>query len=234
MYIISDAELVHAFPGLTLIPGRFLAAAQIAEFLLRTLRSHDQTSSGTAVQHYPQLYRLTLAYFDVLETATGGFPALVGSFLLKAASFLGFRPELRRCLRCRKPISDADAVAFDPERGGVLCSKCAPYTVAVPRAGEGVRRTGQMASDALRPRNRWGPTAQYGSGVKLTRTQLATLSRLLYSPGAEIAKALPDEERLDRRAAGSAGETDCLTLILTFVSLHLDPLLLNSFNWKSL
>ena len=53
------------------------------------------------------------------------FPALVCSFLLKAASFLGFRPELRRCLICRRPIEDPRPAYFDPGRGGIVCARCA-------------------------------------------------------------------------------------------------------------
>jgi len=53
------------------------------------------------------------------------YPALVCSFLLKAASFLGFRPELRRCLICRRPIESKRPAYFDPGRGGIICPRCA-------------------------------------------------------------------------------------------------------------
>ena len=125
LFTLSDAELVHSFSGLALQPERFLAAEQIAEFALRVIQPHDPS---------PQLYRLLLNYLTTLESLPPSlssslqpapYSALVCSFLLKAASFLGFRPELRRCLICRRPIEGTRPAYFDPGRGGIVCPRCA-------------------------------------------------------------------------------------------------------------
>jgi DNA repair protein RecO (recombination protein O) len=122
---LSDAELVHSFSAIALSPERFLAAEQIAEFTLRVIQPHDPS---------PQLYRLLLNYLITLESLPAltpdsrlltPCPALVCSFLLKAASFLGFRPELRRCLICRRPLEDQRPAYFEPSRGGIICQRCA-------------------------------------------------------------------------------------------------------------
>jgi DNA repair protein RecO (recombination protein O) len=120
---LSDAELVHSFAGVALRPERFLAAEQMGEFALRVIQPHDPS---------PQLYRLLLSYLTILESCPTSdsrlstpHAALVCSFLLKAASFLGFRPELRRCLICRRPIESQHPVYFEPRRGGVMCGRCA-------------------------------------------------------------------------------------------------------------
>ncbi|MCX6840676.1 MAG: DNA repair protein RecO [candidate division WOR-3 bacterium] len=143
---LSDAELVRSFSGLATEPERFLAAEQMSEFVLRVIQPQDPS---------PQLYQLLLNYLTTLESlqdpeaeesrtqgvkGSSGRPgtrilesstprplpgALVCSFLLKAASFLGFRPELRRCLICRRPIESKRPAYFDPGRGGVICPRCA-------------------------------------------------------------------------------------------------------------
>jgi DNA repair protein RecO (recombination protein O) len=143
---LSDAELVHSFSSLALRPARFLAAEQMSEFALRVIQPLDPS---------PQLYRLLLNYLSTLESLQdleaeesrnqgvkgssvrpgtrileSSTPrplpeALVCSFLLKAASFLGFRPELRRCLICRRPIENQRPAYFDPGRGGIVCPRCA-------------------------------------------------------------------------------------------------------------
>jgi DNA repair protein RecO (recombination protein O) len=121
---LSDAELVHSFSGLALRPERFLAAEQMAEFALRVIQPQDPS---------PQLYRLLLNYLSTIESVSPAprlltldpFPALVCSFLLKAASFLGFRPELRRCLICRRPIEGPRPAYFEQGRGGIVCPRCA-------------------------------------------------------------------------------------------------------------
>ncbi len=204
VYTLSDAQLVRSFPGLAQDPERFLAAERIVEFLLRSLRPEDP---------HPRLYRLASVYLETLETmgkqdaertthdarrrkheasgvkrnASSVVPldALVSSFLLKGASLLGFRPELRNCLGCRRPVGARGVYLFDPARGGLFCPQCRE---TVP------------------------------SGLELSADGLATLTQLLFSPAAEIAESAPKNTQLD--------------LVLRFVSLHLDPLLLNSFGLK--
>jgi DNA repair protein RecO (recombination protein O) len=126
LYALSDAELVHSYSALTEPPERFLAAEQLVEFVLRAVQLHDPNL---------QLHRLLLNYLTTLEscplsTAPASqlptpYSALVCSFLLKAASFLGFRPELRRCLICRRPHERPHPAYFDAGRGGIVCSHCA-------------------------------------------------------------------------------------------------------------
>ncbi len=133
VFTISDAELVRSFSVLPLLPGRFLAAEQVTEFLLRTVRPfdalHAQVPEGNT-----QLFQLTIAYFDALEKREEGFPTLVASFLLKAASFLGFRPELRRCLHCHQPVEGDRACSFDHLLGGITCPDCSPQSRGVKLA----------------------------------------------------------------------------------------------------
>jgi DNA repair protein RecO (recombination protein O) len=128
LYTISDAELLRAHSGIAQLPGRYVAAEQLAEFALRTAHPQDPN---------PQLFNLLAVYLDTLEGTETGFAALVCSFLLKAASFAGFRPELRRCLRCRRPLAGKAAVIFDPRHGGVICSGCAGDSAAGARLTPG-------------------------------------------------------------------------------------------------
>lgn len=44
------------------------------------------------------------------------------AFLIKFLSFLGYKPEIRKCLVCHK-IPSAEAI-FDFNRGGIVCLKC--------------------------------------------------------------------------------------------------------------
>ncbi|MBN2464230.1 DNA repair protein RecO [candidate division WOR-3 bacterium] len=126
LFTLSDAELVRSFSGLALRPERFLAAEQMADFTLHVIQPHDPS---------PRLYRLLPNYLSILESCQHPaapdsllptpYSALVCSFLLKAASFLGFRPELRRCLICRRPLESRRPAYFEPGRGGVVCPRCA-------------------------------------------------------------------------------------------------------------
>ena len=235
---LSDAELIRSFSSLALLPERFLAAEQMAEFVLRVIQPQDPS---------PQLYQLLLNYLSTLES----FPpllsanrqssivnlqypaALVCSFLLKAASFLGFRPELRRCLICRRPIESQRPAYFDPGRGGIICPRCA---------------------------------GDKPSGARLDAASLDTLCFLLYTPASEIAQVcsailqpaigINRQERQDAKGKGEMAKCEqerqgrqgsgpdnlqsaiCnlqspLDLVLGFLGHHFDPLVLNSFRWHA-
>ncbi len=201
-YALTDATLVRSAAALTLTPGKFLAAEQMTEFVLRATPLHDP---------HPQLHRLLLTYLATLEKAQAGFEVLVSSFLLKAASFLGFRPELRRCLTCRRDmtttgdttqtpvVSDRvpNETLFDPARGGIICSHCAGQDmVEIPDVSERTLVARHLASG-----------------------ELSKLQRLLYSPSSDL--------------VGLTDASDNLNLVLRFLAHHFDPLLLNSFNWPA-
>jgi DNA repair protein RecO (recombination protein O) len=224
LFTISDAELVRSFSSLALLPERFLAAEQMAEFVLRVIQPQDPS---------PQLYQLLLNYLSTLESLQSPvcslqssdsanlqsaicnlqsppppsaptpdsplstpYSALVCSFLLKAASFLGFRPELRRCLICRRPIESQRPAYFDPGRGGIICPRC---------AGENP------------------------SGARLDAASLDTLCFLLYTPASEIAQVC-STANLQSAICNLQSPLD---LVLGFLGHHFDPLVLNSFRWHA-
>jgi DNA repair protein RecO (recombination protein O) len=217
---LSDAELVHSFSGVALRPERFLAAEQMAEFALRVIQPHDPS---------PQLYRLLLNYLSTIESVSPNprprvpspFSALVCSFLLKAASFLGFRPELRRCLICRRPIESQRPAYFEPGRGGIICPRC---------AGE-------------RPSGTRLDSASLDTLAFLLYTPASEIVQVL-SAGPQPATAAnrqgrrssgPDNlESVDRNLQSAICNLESpLDLVLGFLGHHFDPLVLNSFRWHA-
>lgn len=222
IYNLSDAELVSAHSGLVLDPARFLAAEQIAELLLRTSRDHDPNE---------RLYGLARTYLAVLDAGPShsggemnsgsGYSALVGSFLLKAASFLGFRPRLRACLNCGRPLPGPGVLRLTPDALRFTRHARPAEDPTPPFAGEDRRD----ASDS-----RWSFDPERGGAVcpecgtartalKVEPARLVELAFLLHSPATEVVG-----RELD---AGQLG------LIRAFVVQHIDPLL-NSFNWRVL
>lgn len=115
IYNLGEAELLRAYSGISQLPERYFCAGRMAEFLLQVLPPLDANE---------RLYILTVGNLAVVERAETGFEQLLAAFLLKAASFLGFRPELRCCVVCRQPVGDR-TVWLDPARGGTVCRDCA-------------------------------------------------------------------------------------------------------------
>lgn len=83
---------------------------------------------------HPALYPSTAAFLAALDAADErALPAIAAADLLKAISYLGFRPSFDRCVSCGRTVDvrGADAVAFSVLDGGVVCSNCRVHTNAV-------------------------------------------------------------------------------------------------------
>ncbi|MCL6465636.1 MAG: DNA repair protein RecO [candidate division WOR-3 bacterium] len=149
---LSDAELITRYPALTANYERFLIAARLNQFLLRALLPNHPE---------PRLYTLletTLTAIAQAPPECNELSGLVGSFLLKAVSFLGFRPRFDRCTICHQSINSSSAW-FIIRRGGLLCPTC------------------------LRKEDK--PLSQ-NEGVELKTAELEILKTLLHTPMAKL------------------------------------------------
>jgi DNA repair protein RecO (recombination protein O) len=212
LYTLSDAELIRSHSRIAESPERYLAAEQMAEFTIKAIQPQDTS---------PQLYQLLLNYLGLVETRAATpsallpdpFAPLVCSYLLKAASFLGFRPELRRCLICKRPPDGTHPVFFDAWSGGIICSRC---------SGERVELTEADPPD-------WD---RVPSRIRLEPEGLDILSFLLYTPASEIASVSPSLVPNPQSPVANR-QSPILDLVLSFLSHHFDPLVLNSFRWRT-
>ncbi|MGH7364032.1 MAG: DNA repair protein RecO, partial [Candidatus Methylomirabilales bacterium] len=50
-------------------------------------------------------------------------PAL-RAYEVRLLALLGYLPELRRCVGCRRAVPEAGSVSFSPRQGGLLCPVC--------------------------------------------------------------------------------------------------------------
>ena len=115
--IVKEARLLDGHAPLRFDFERSMHAAPIAELLALS------TQDALPVE---RLFPMTQAVLTCLEKAEGPRIGLVMvSYLLKAASLLGFRPSLARCAVCGAPRVQGEAVVFSFADGGILCPDCA-------------------------------------------------------------------------------------------------------------
>lgn len=108
---IRDGQIQEAHLGLRRRPMR-LACAQMAVEAMGILPEREPD---------PGIYALLQRFLMVLEDAADAAPIrLLSAFLMKMASFLGFRPTLGACLECGKRMNPS-SVFFDIASGGVFC-----------------------------------------------------------------------------------------------------------------
>jgi DNA repair protein RecO (recombination protein O) len=118
LQLLSQAMLLEAHLGLCADPRRYAYGVAVLEFLLRVLSGQEPPG---------RLYSLTRRTLEVLEEAPSPALACVfRAFQLKAAAFLGHRPELYACVECGRELGPSDGEPlFSPLRGGTVCGGCA-------------------------------------------------------------------------------------------------------------
>lgn len=116
--IVASVERIKSFP---VLQERFsgLVLAQSALHLVDIgSRPHEAD---------PILYEELVAWLSFLNQSPAFSPEragfLLGSFALKLLALIGYRPELSRCLSCKKQI-EAGKYLWHALRGGVVCETC--------------------------------------------------------------------------------------------------------------
>jgi DNA repair protein RecO (recombination protein O) len=107
--IITEVELISAWPKLKADLQRVALAYQVAELANEFLTEHQENI---------EVFDLTKEALTYLEA--GDKPELVvQAYQLKLLSLLGFKPELEKCVRCGEKLPQS-GLALSPELGGVI------------------------------------------------------------------------------------------------------------------
>jgi len=112
-WIITQAETLNAFPAIREDLEKTTDASYIIELV-------DKIS--TEGQAEAPLYRLALETLVRIDTNADTYNCL-RYFELRFLDITGFRPELQKCVSCKKDILAEDQY-FSPLQGGVLCPQC--------------------------------------------------------------------------------------------------------------
>ncbi len=89
-----------------------------------------------------RMFRLLVAWLDLVEAATGPTVASRVALEAKALTFAGLAPALTRCTRCDAPLDDP--MMWSHEAGGALHARCgggAPILLSELTTIESLRRT---------------------------------------------------------------------------------------------
>jgi DNA repair protein RecO (recombination protein O) len=147
LHSMSAFDVTRSRTVLVAVPGRFTAAAALAELVLRFMQ--EDLVGGAAI------FDAVVHGLDSIGAADA--PAAREAGLAAAWSLvaeLGFAPEIERCSSCHAPVDLETPAAFSHPAGGVLCERCARTGSAKrmlpPRAREALVRwvAGQRATIA--------------------------------------------------------------------------------------
>ena len=182
LQLLSKTDIASVWPALWEDPDRFAAAVQVLEFI-------ERAAYGEAGD--PHLLDLACdALHAMSHAAVPSLELILRGFEIQACERLGYSPELRACLECRKPLEAGGL--FHPLRGGLLCGAPCGGAEGSFRISEKARRT--MVGLATQ-----------------TMAALTTWAAERY-PGPEVAKAVErflaaHLERFDGLRAGRVAES---------------------------
>jgi DNA repair protein RecO (recombination protein O) len=115
LHLLSSAECLKSFSGLSRSINRFSWAAAASELLDQLVKGEEPN------QRIFNLSLKTLSRMEKIEESN--LEPLFWSFALKLLSHLGYKPKLDSCVNCGKEIEEEQIYA-SPERGGVICPNC--------------------------------------------------------------------------------------------------------------
>jgi DNA repair protein RecO (recombination protein O) len=113
--IITQAQTIETFQPLREDLGRLSRALYAAELVDRATEERAENFA---------LYRLLLDALRRLARA-GDLDLVLRHFEVALLDLLGYRPQLRECVSCRRAIEDG-AVWWAPGLGGAVCDACHP------------------------------------------------------------------------------------------------------------
>ncbi|HLZ10805.1 MAG TPA: DNA repair protein RecO [Chloroflexota bacterium] len=118
---ITQVEMVDPFVGIRDDLWRTGLAYYVAELLDRLTEEHAENR---------ELYRAVVAALGRIATSDRPSEAL-HHFEVRALDLLGYRPELKVCVRCRQSLLP-HGNAFSAVSGGILCGNCRVLAAAAP------------------------------------------------------------------------------------------------------
>lgn len=116
IYLLSQSEILHSYQALTRDLNRYVFASAAMELLDRLI---------TGEEPHPEIFDLALETLSYMETCPQkSLEKSFWAFALKLADLLGYKPKLNRCIVCDAPVLEK-LVLFSPDKGGIVCRKCA-------------------------------------------------------------------------------------------------------------
>jgi DNA repair protein RecO (recombination protein O) len=135
---LEHARLVRVFDRLRTHPPRFALASYLLELLDRL------APEGGTPRDLERLFGFSLAALESVDTVSPDARLRV-LLELRALQMLGVCPELSRCVRCGRAISELGRVDFHVADGGPRCPQCARGAIGLVTVHRGTLRSLEQA-----------------------------------------------------------------------------------------
>jgi DNA repair protein RecO (recombination protein O) len=116
IYLLSQADTIESHQSLYRDLNRYVYASAMLELLDRLVTGEEAN---------PRLFELTLGVLRMLESCpSDSLERFFCFYAMRLAEVLGYRPKFDKCVGCGSRVDTGQAL-FSPEKGGIVCRKCA-------------------------------------------------------------------------------------------------------------
>ncbi|WDV44517.1 DNA repair protein RecO [Clostridiaceae bacterium M8S5] len=116
MHTINQGDMIKTYSSVREDLDRLTYAMYVLQLVDASVPINEQNI---------KVYNLLLKTLEVLSKTTEGYIKIILAFELKHMSFIGYKPNTKRCCECGKEVI-GEAV-FSSKSGGVLCDVCKSY-----------------------------------------------------------------------------------------------------------
>jgi DNA repair protein RecO (recombination protein O) len=120
LHRLRQCDIINPYSGLWQELRKLTAGLYMAE-LVAGITPEGERNEG--------LFYLMRRVLNLLERGSD-LETSLRIFEIRALSMLGYQPQIGRCIRCSRLISNANRLSFSPLEGGVVCGDCQDHNRA--------------------------------------------------------------------------------------------------------
>lgn len=111
-YHINSAEVIKSYYRIGEDVEKYMFSSYVLEFTEKLLQEEEPS---------PELFRLILDFFEIMERRSKKYLTLIVAYQLKALQLSGSMPVIRNCVLCG---GREELINFNVKEGGLVCNKC--------------------------------------------------------------------------------------------------------------
>jgi DNA repair protein RecO (recombination protein O) len=121
LQLLTQADLIEQYRGITEHPDRLMYGFALLEFLSATVHGEEA---------HEELYDVLASSLSALDAADARPANILLHYLLRLIHSLGIAIDVRHCARCRADLGEEHTLrghaAFSELQGGFTCAECIP------------------------------------------------------------------------------------------------------------
>ncbi|MBN2013229.1 DNA repair protein RecO [candidate division KSB1 bacterium] len=141
LHLLSQADIIESFKSIKQDLNKLAYSMMAAEMVMRSQMERDP---------HANLFHLFVAFLRKLNESHNINENVFFWFQIRFLKWLGFKPNLKMCQKCRKYIIDDERVRFSVEQGGWWCEHCSGVSgVTVVVSGKTINYLNQIEDSSL-------------------------------------------------------------------------------------